>query len=174
MKLHPKLIASAIVFVIVGMPLISYIYLRQGLTFRIESIATLKQDSTEKELSKAIRDNFDLEESMVNVMVNGKKINGDIGSRFYKKFTGNKSFYMNTFISSNDNPYTEVLKVNHSLIAMNDKQRLSILNYDMILIDTSGDVRQAYVYDEEEFKKFIQHLSVLLPVESSKKITLDR
>lgn len=174
MKLYPKLIGAAVVFVIIGMPMISYMYLRQGLTFRMDSIAALKQSDKEVELTKKLSKIIDIEEGMVNACLNSDKIDITKLDMLYDKYRGHKHFFLTTYSGNSESPSIKTLGEKHRIEKVSESELNSIENLEMLLVDTSGQVRETYVYDEEVFKTFVQNLSVLLPVEESKKIKLDR
>jgi len=171
---YSKIIAAAVVFVIIGMPLISYLYLREGLSFRIEAISALKQDEYENKLTEEFNGVFAISPKKVNAFVSADTISKVYRDEIFNKFKGNKYFQLCTYKSSESKTSNNLLAENHVEINLSKGQKELVENIDMLLIDTSGEIRETYQYSEEEFKSFIQHLSVLLPVESSKKIKLER
>ncbi|MDG2450115.1 MAG: hypothetical protein P8M34_10770 [Saprospiraceae bacterium] len=171
MKAYGKLIAGSVVFVIIGMPMLSYVYLRQGLSFRIDAIEALKQSKVDIDLTNVFVPEVDLVPEMVNAFVDMDDVPKAQMKEVYDKYQGNKYFSLSTYSEISEN---ETWGEKHKLVLSNQVLEKVFMEHDLILVDTSGQVRESYSYSNESFKKFIQHLSVLLPVESSKKIKLER
>ncbi|MEE9373233.1 MAG: hypothetical protein V3V00_09295 [Saprospiraceae bacterium] len=175
MKLYGKFIASAVVFVIIGMPMLSYVYLRQGLSFRINAIESLKQDEEDLVLTKNLQSEVEFVPKMVNAVVNISKVDLTKAQQLYEKYKGNNFFHLTTYSATKlESTTNNIWGEKHFQLETSPKLQNIFSMHDMILVDTSGQVRESYQYDEETFKTFIQHLSVLLPIESSKKIKLER
>lgn len=171
MKAYGRFIGLAVVFVIIGMPLLSYVYLRQGLSFRIDAIEALKQNADDIKLTEDLVPQIDVIPDMVNAIVDLDDVTELRMQEVYDKYQGNQFFALGTFSSTNE---TETFGDKHYTITPSQDLGVIFKSEDLILIDTSGQVRESYEFSEENFKSFIQHLSVLLPVESSKKIKLER
>jgi hypothetical protein len=171
MKPYGKIIAAAVVFVIIGMPMLSYFYLRQGLSFRIDAIEALKQSNEDIQLTKDLVPQIEIKGDLVNAIADIDDVSLSQMNEVYEKYQGNKYFTLATYSNSNQ---TSTWGEKHRLLSSSPGLDKIFESKDLILIDTSGQVRESYEYSEKNFKSFIQHLSVLLPVESSKKIKLER
>ena len=166
--LYRKLIAAAVVFVIIGMPLGSYLYLRQGLSFRINALDALKVDEADLALQSSLEERIKYAPNAVNAIIDANTVDATQIKDVYEKYKGNKYFNLITLGGVNE------LGEKHQMATSSNELNKTFEDVDMVLVDTSGQVRQSYVYSDDEFKKFVQELTVLLPVESSKKIKLDR
>jgi len=168
-KNYRRFIGLAVVFVIIGMPLFSYLFLRNGLTFRINALDALEISDTDEALTKELSKTYSIVPGLVNVLMDANSIAPNRVSQIFEKYKGHKYFHLSTIGKSGsiDSHKYRNLEESPALMKIID-------DIDMILIDTSGRVRESYTYSEESFKDFIQHLTVLLPVEPSKKIKLDR
>ena len=151
----------------------SFYYLRQGLTFRVNSLTALELNDEKNQLSKKVHEVLELPERRVNVLINGNVFTEETVHQLVEKYSGNKYFFLHILQQDKTNLLVD-RKQQIDIHTLSKQGFQALTPYDMILIDTSGQVRNAYVKDDISFKKFVQHLSVLLPVEQSKKIILER
>ena len=163
----------SVVILVVILPLVSFYYLRQGLSFRINSLTALELNEEKDKLSEKVREAIELPKGRVNVLINSDVLDEGTVDQLVDKFGGNAYFTLHVLEKDNPNS-SEHLKHQTNIHTLSTQSLNALKPYDMILVDTSGQVRNAYIHDDKSFKKFVQHLSVLLPVEQSRKIILER
>ncbi len=164
-----KLIGFAVVFMLVIAPAISYLYLKKGFDYRLESINQLQ----EKEISADLR-------NYINE---------------HDPFKGNARLLH--FPSEHISEELRVLDIIDERIV--DRDRFDIISfgrepsinrkdkiifrgaspyhakdYQFMLLDTSNIVRGTYPYYDEVGKEIMRHLSVVIPIPRKREITLLR
>ena len=164
------LIASAVVAILILAPLGSYIYLRSGLKYRLESQAQLSP----KEISPELRIKLD---SLVSrhraALVHISTDNNPIDLSLLKKIDDRIT----------DRDFFDIISYSTDRTAFGEKSKIKIVdlpvmehltNDHFILIDSSGAVRKTYKGGEDFSKELIRHLSVVIPLPKSREIRLKR
>jgi hypothetical protein len=164
----------SVVLVIIILPLISFYYLRQGLSFRVSALDALEQSEEESKLTEEVTKLLAIEKGIVNVLIKEHDFETDKIDDLYAKFKGNQYFLLHTFYEGDEQKSSAILGKNHTQSKILKEQMSLFESAKIILIDTSGQVRGTYGNDESDFKQFIRHLSVLLPVQRSRTVVLER
>ncbi len=115
-----------------------------------------------------------IEKGMVNVLIKRDDFDSSAIDDLHKKFQKNKYFCIHTFYEVGVPELSAIIDKNYMQSKITKEQKAIFDSGEIILIDTSGLVRATYSDDESDFKEFIRHLSVLLPMEQSRKIVLER
>lgn len=147
---------------LVVFPLISYLYLKRGVAFRMDVISELK---TKTPLTKSLlsQDNKTMDYknkcTLVDLGANIDKVN-----LIYGQFKDAKGFQFLSTKKMELHPcyITPDSASNAYLLGMYPDQRF-------MLIDSLGNVRKAYKDNDEELKKMVVHITALLPYYNEKK-----
>lgn len=165
-----------LVFVLIGLPLGSYLYLRQGFSFRKNLIDDLKT-------STVLQDT--LTESGLPLQVKGKctivalNNNQEQQLGLFDQFKDAKGFQLTGIMDTNVvKPYLQKrqqvadtpAKRNYFQMdsAVFNSLRLAYPSSNYLILDTLGRLRYKYDGNENEMKKLAGHITVLLPLYKEK------
>ncbi len=153
------IIAAAIVLVLVGAPLGSYLYLRKGFEYRLNALEELKPKTMEASL-KTLMDSMVPDNNKVS-LVYMKRQGDDLGE---------------SQLDAIDAKVVDTASFQTIIVDRNFRDGL-MPEQDMqtfYLLDTAGVLRATYSANEQTLKDIIRHLSVLIPMPKRKNIQLKR
>jgi len=164
-----RLSGIAVVFMLVIVPIVSYVFLRKGFEYRKDSITQLEEKVLDADLKMHlskyaphvgnaqlihIPSSQNLEEQEVIIAIDDKIVDRD---RFdIISFTKDKD--------TEDDQQIKFVPAGRNIETP----------YSFILIDTADVVRGVYPYDGDVGKELMRHLSVVIPVPQRRTITLKR
>ena len=128
----------------------------------------------EAELTKKLPAVFPLKKGLVNVLLIEKDFDNHQITDLYSNFHGNKYFFLHTFHEEAESELYPVLGDSHIRSRLSKKQKALFGAQNIILMDTLRQVRRTYASRQSDFDEFVRHLTVLLPMERSRKIVLER
>lgn len=177
------LVATAIVIILIGLPIGSYLYLRSGFMYRLEALQTLESKGDFPDSLLCLNSSSDLQSTKLNRKTLLLAQFKDTGHEEELKnnlrllndqFSDSKTFQMVWLLDSSVNK-----SLNQDLDILNcnvDKLQLDelFLDNELMLVDTSLQIRNRYSYSAERFKKVVEHLAIILPREKRKNIVLQR
>lgn len=162
-------VSFAVLFMLVIAPAVSYVYLKKGFDYRLESIDQLK----EKEISSELRDFIDSEDSFIGnarlIHIPSSNLSEEIKvlDVIDERIVDRTRFDIVSFASEPSAERDD--NIDFKSISTNAPSE-----YQFLLLDTSNAVRAVYPYTKEVGKDIMRHLSVVIPVPTKREITLLR
>lgn len=159
----------ALFFFIIIAPLISFLYLRGGINFRKSVLEEIKVKSTSP--SEAMMLQAVSRSGRVCLIHTGDSTDTggiEILKKIDEQIVERKFFDLVTSVDSSLlDSENQIDFVSPSLVS-------GLRGHQFWLIDTSRLLRYKYSYEEDQQKKLIKHLAVLLPMEPRREIKLRR
>ena len=162
-----RLVGASVVFMLVIVPIISYVFLRKGFEYRKESIFQLEEKKIDPDLESYLDTYVPHIGNAQLIHLPGEDLSSELQllSEIDERIVDRERF---DIISFGDELDIED-QIDHV------RGPASIQSpYAFILIDTSASVRGVYKYHEDLGKELIRHLSVVIPVPRKRNITLQR
>ena len=162
-------VTFAVLFMLVIAPAVSYVYLKKGFDYRLESIDQLK----EKEISAELRGFIDKQDPFTGnarlLHLPSSNLSEEIKvlDVIDERIVDRTRFDIVSFASE---PSTD----RDDKIDFMSVERTNPSEYQFLLLDTSNIVRAVYPYTEDVGKDIMRHLSVVIPVPTKREITLLR
>ncbi len=155
------------VFMLVIVPIISYIFLRRGFEYRKESLVQLEEKSIPVELRTYLDTYVPHVGNAQLIHIPGHTTSSErqVLSQIDERIVDRDRFDIISFDTEIDHE-DQIDHVDAPLDVQSP--------YSFILIDTAASIRGVYVYSEELGKELIRHLSVVIPVPKKRDITLQR
>ncbi len=168
-RMKPKVMISAIAVAVVlcVAPIGSYLFLKGGFQYRLESLNQLVPKDIDPELQMLISEYapFKGNARLIHVPGTSEKEELSVLDDIDDQIVDRERFDIYSFSA---NTFTHKHKVDFV------KAPAFINQYQFVLIDTSNQVRGVYPFGEDIRKEIIRHLSVVLPMPRQKTITLKR
>lgn len=167
-KRSGTLVALAVVATLVVAPIGSYFYLRKGLEYRLESLDQLQEKKVAPEVLSLVesRAPFNGNARLIHFPGSQKEAEMELLKSVDDQIVDRARFEIVSF--SDDSKSLEEQKI---LFVGTAEPSPEI---QFMMIDTSNVVRSTYIYNDELGKDIIRHLSVLVPVPTSRSVTLNR
>lgn len=155
---------------IVIIPAVSWMFLRTGVDYRLESLKDLEMKKPFL-YSNLLADSIKFEDkvTLINLAGNDAKV-----AQLYDQFKEAPGFQLISANGSLSNPTDHIDNLGN-LILLNDIESLGIVNYVdfkggvYALIDGEGQLRRVYNSDEE-IKSVVRHIATIIPyVEKNKR-----
>lgn len=162
-------VSFAVLFMLVIAPAVSYVYLKKGFDYRLESIDQLK----EKEISAELRDFIDAQAPFTGnarlLHLPSTNLSGEINvlDVIDERIVDRTRFDIVSFASEPSVDRDD--KIDFKAISASAPSE-----YQFLLLDTSNVVRAVYPYTKDVGKDIMRHLSVVIPVPTKREITLLR
>ncbi|MFT6809575.1 MAG: hypothetical protein ACJA01_002813 [Saprospiraceae bacterium] len=162
----------ALVAVLAIAPLVSWIYLKKGVEYRMAALETLIPKTLDKNTLEYIAPYVKADGQAKLIMLPSMKSNQnyellyEIDDRIIEK-------PLFEIIAIGDDPGSSVPeKINN----LSFQQMELDYNgpHDYILLDTGNEVRATYTVHEDIAKEIIRHLSIVIPMQKKKSIKLER
>lgn len=162
--------ASVLTFFLVGAPIGSYLFLKSGYEHRLHSIEELK----EKELSPELKTFLSLKlptdgmAKLVHLPGADPQKEFDLLAQISEKIVDRNRFEIISYYTNADKLKTRRIRIDTSSAAIPSSE------FEYLLIDTSGLVRNTYKLSAQTSKLLMRHLAVVIPVPKSRSIQLKR
>jgi hypothetical protein len=163
------LVAAAVVAMLIGAPMGSFFYLKYGLKYRLETQAQLSPKDIDQGLNVQVTGLLK-ESNAAMIHLGGPQ--DVIGIELLQKLDERIVDRDNFELLSNADPASFDSKA--KIRFYNNDSLSDSLNYQFILVDTSGIVRYEYAYGVDHAKEMIRHLSVVIPLPKHREIKLKR
>jgi len=163
-----KLVAASVVFMLVIVPIVSYVFLRKGLEYRVESLGQLE----EKKIDDGLRTSLETyaghigNAQLIHIPGEEEASERAILAAIDEKIVDRDRFEIYSLSGDPDLEVDDDIKYVANAAVESE--------YSFILIDTSNTVRGVYPYSEDLKGTLIRHLAVVIPVPGRKTITLRR
>ncbi len=166
-----KLVGFAVVFMLIIAPAVSYLYLKKGFDYRLESIEQLKEKPISSELRAYIEKN--------NPFTGNARLlhfpKGEIAEELKilniidERIVDRTRFDIVSFAEEPAGENKDQIDfLGASAPAMTSQE------YQFLLLDTANLVRAVYPLGPDVGKEIMRHLSVIIPVPTKREITLRR
>ncbi len=162
----------ALIVVLVIAPLVSWIYLKKGVEYRMAALETLTPKTLDKKTLDYIAPFVIADGQAKLIQLPSKKSNQDyellfeIDDRIIEK-------PLFEIIAIGDDPGNSLPeKINN--LSFQQKKLEYAGPHDYILLDTGNVVRATYTYHKDIAKEIIRHLSIVIPMQKKKSIKLER
>lgn len=184
MKKHLNTIL--ILFLIVGFPLGSYLYLKSGFNYRKE---VLEEVTIKGEYTDFLKnDYFSPDKGHTILFTKFESKDGDRIQKLAKvleQFDSNKSFKIVGLSNGLDETISRIFKsafnANQGMLIQNlpaealDQNNFSTDGRNAMLVDTASQIRAYYDFSQPgDFNKMIEHVATVLPRKIEKDIVLER
>ncbi len=162
-------VSFAVLFMLVIAPAVSYVYLKKGFDYRLESIDQLK----EKEISAELRDYIDEQDPFKGnarlLHFPSSNLSGELKvlDAIDERIVDRDRFDIVSF--SSEPSLERVDKIDFKSV-----DATATSDYQFLLLDTSNVVRAVYPYSKDVGSDIMRHLSVVIPVPTKREITLLR
>ena len=159
----------AVVLILIVAPIGSFLFLKNGIEYRIESLEQLEPKTISSQLDGVIQLRAPFKGNARLIHIPGDMADNELELllKMDDKIVDRERFEI---ISLMDEPQdldshrVEFIPSNH-IVSFKEQ---------FVLIDTSNVVRGAYMYREDLDKELIRHLSVVIPMPTKKSIKLER
>lgn len=161
-----------LIVLLIGFPLISYLYLKSGYNFRLEALKQLEPKEEIADFSYPMLSSDRLIslsdiKSKVTIIYNADANNSEgMLNPIFDKFSDRKEFQVFGF------------SLDSTVILQSQNNRWTILNGEYIwdsqlaLVDTSATIRSYYTIDSSEFHLLARHIPIIMPREKEKDIVM--
>lgn len=162
-------VTFAVLFMLVIAPAVSYVYLKKGFDYRLESIDQLK----EKEISADLRDFIDAQDPFKGnarlIHLPGSDLSAELAvlDVIDERIVDRERFDIVSF--ANEPSADRIDKIDFKSLRATVSSE-----YQFLLIDTANVIRAVYPYTKDVGKDIMRHLSVVIPVPTKREITLLR
>lgn len=162
------LVALAVVATLVLAPIGSYFYLRKGLEYRLESLDQLQEKKVSPEILSLVERSapFNGNARLIHFPSNQVEAEIDLLISVDDQIVDRARFEIISF----SNALKSAEEQNINFVGTTE----TTTEMQFMMIDTSNVVRSTYIYNENLGKEIIRHLSVLVPVPTSRSVTLQR
>ena len=159
----------AVVLMLIGAPLGSYFYLKNGLKYRLESQEQLQA----KQVSTTIKDHIEAVRTpktaaLIHTAFDNRAADITLLSQIDERIVDRDHFEIismsDPFASDRD---LEIRFITDSVLFNGYDQRF-------VLVDSAGVVRNTYKADDDISKELIRHLAVVIPLPKHRDIRLRR
>ena len=173
MKLTRVIVVLAL---LVGFPLVSYLYLKSGYNFRYDALQQLKPKITVEHfefpnLSSTGNMSVDALKGKVTLVYDdsNNKASGLL-TPIYEKFSDREEFQLislgDSIMYISNRPQLADLQQWHALEGIYSWEK------ELALIDTSGTIRNYYTFDSLSFHSLAQHIPIIMPREVEQDIKM--
>ena len=176
------LAATAIVIILIGLPIGSYLYLRSGFLYRVEVLHELesKGESSNSMDCDALASSGEIDLDPKTLLL--AQFSNPVHEQELKtklrllndQFSDSETFQMVWLMDSGSVPDLDADE--NILLCEMDASQLNFVfeDHELVLVDTSMQIRNRYLYSVEKFKRVVEHLAIILPREKKKNIVLQR
>lgn len=165
----PVILGLAVVLILIIAPIGSYIFLRSGFEYRVESLDQLQPKKISSQLDGVIRLKAPFSGNARLVHIPGPAVNQELELLYQidKKIVDRERFEI---YSLTEDPG---LKDKHKIQFIPSQHNV---NFDeqFILLDTSDVIRGVYPFEQGIEMEIIRHLSVVIPMQKRRSITIKR
>ena len=159
--------ALAVVAVLCVAPIGSYIFLKGGFDYRLESLNQLQPKELDDQLSDLVATHAPFQGNARLIHIPGSEENDELVvlREIDNQIVDRSRFDIISFASNNS---TEKNKIDFKVAPSVQSET------QYVLIDTSNIVRGTYAFEETVGKEIIRHLSVVIPLPPQREISLNR
>lgn len=163
-----NLVALAVVAILIIAPFGSYFYLKGGLEYRLESLDQLKEKEITTELREEIESKSPFTGNARFIYIPGgqETQERELLHTIDQQIVDRSRFEVISFSEERGIDYEHDIQ----FVGSTDKD----FGWQFMMIDTSNVVRSTYAYHEGLGKELIRHLSVVVPVPTSRSVNLNR
>lgn len=168
-KTKGRLVAGAVVFLLVVVPIISYFFLRRGFEYRKESLTQLEAKEISHQLATSLHDYALHTGNAQLIHIPGSELEKEVAilEAIDEQIVDRDRF---DILSFSEDP----LPTSEKKITYVPEAKGIDADYSFILIDTANVIRGTYSYHDDLDKELIRHLAVVIPVPKRKTIKLQR
>lgn len=176
---------AAIVFIMIGLPIGSYLYLQAGYKYRLNTLHELKPkddfitflSSSNTEVNKNVADRLRKNLSVVH-LVDQRTSDHEMNqlAKLWEQYRIRENFRIIHLIdTATVIPGVGEIAIDSTVLKMNfSKDIAGDTTNPLILIGSEGKVRGSYNFEDLRFKKLVEHIPVLIPIPEHQKIKLKR
>jgi len=152
-------IISLFLFIVV-FPLGSWYYLQQGFDYRKAALEDLRSKGDVSDIfSEEFINDYRLRKKSSLILLPSSKLSSEHVDKIFDQFRKAYTFQMLNFADQ----YNESSLAKHSnWVNMSSDMEVDI-DGSFIILDNKGNIRNTYVNEDEEMKKMIEHLSIVIP-----------
>ncbi len=171
MKLWTIVKSLAVVFILVVAPIVSFLFLKYGFNYRMESVEQLLPKDKNTAVVQLIDHLRESSHKVKLVHVPGNDVNAELTllRKIDDRIVDREFFEIISFAPKDVFEGIHQVNINDDALPF-----VKLLDKDFYLIDTFGRLRQDYTLHAGIDDEMIRHLSVVIPMQKRKTIELKR